>query len=274
MEPFIQEEHLFHLKAWEEAFPGLVAGFTTRQGGSSQSPYDTLNLGLHVGDQPAHVLSNREQLARQLQFPFAGWTCAEQVHGTLVMPVTADKRGAGREQLEDALPAADGLYTAEQDTLLTSFYADCVPLFFLDPANRVIGLAHAGWKGTVGRISEKMVKALQQQYSSKPEELLVAIGPSIGGCCYEVDDRVIQHVRDASRNWQESVEPMPNDKYLLDLKTLNEHILLESGVLSKHISKSGWCTSCRTDLFFSHRREGGKTGRMASFIGWRAEGDR
>ncbi|GED30636.1 peptidoglycan editing factor PgeF [Brevibacillus centrosporus] len=272
-EPFVMagEKPLLHLQEWEKRFPGLVAGFTIRTGGVSEQPYGSFNMGLHVGDESAHVVANRQMLAEQLELPFETWTCADQVHGNRVCEVTA--AGAGRESLDNVIQATDGLYTEKTEVLLASFYADCVPLFFLDPASGAIGLAHAGWKGTVGRIAEEMVKALEKQYQTKREDLLVAIGPSIGGCCYEVDERIMERVRESTSQWEGSVSPSENGRYMLDLRKLNTEILLEAGVSSTNIAATDWCTSCRTDLFFSHRKEApvaGTTGRMASFIGWKS----
>ncbi|TGV09491.1 peptidoglycan editing factor PgeF, partial [Mesorhizobium sp. M00.F.Ca.ET.186.01.1.1] len=157
--------------------------------------------------------------------------------------------------------------------LLTSFYADCVPLFFLDPATGAIGLAHAGWKGTVGRIAEEMVKSLQAHCGAQPADIRVAIGPSIGGCCYEVDERIMTQVRTSAQNWETAVTASAAaEKYMLDLRQLNTEILLEAGIAKQHLLVTDWCTSCRTDLFFSHRKEAGAagtTGRMASYIGWK-----
>jgi YfiH family protein len=268
-EPFVIKDERLHITEWEEQFPGLVAGFTLRTGGTSEPPYGSNNMGLHVGDHPENVVRNRKQLAERLGMPFESWTCADQVHGNRVCQVTAG--GSGRESLADVIPATDGLYTNQPGILLASFYADCVPLYFLDPARKAIGLAHAGWKGTVARIAEEMVNAFYQKYGTKPDDLLVAIGPSIGGCCYEVDERIIQRVRESANNWQSAVTSAGNGKYMLDLRRLNAEILTETGVWPERISCTDWCTSCRTDLFFSHRKEAGKTGRMASFIGWRGD---
>lgn len=273
-EPFLQQtdRQELHLQEWEEANPGLVAGFTIRSGGVSIEPFGTMNMGLHVGDEPSAVVTNRRRLAESLGMSFDAWTCADQVHGNRVCEVTAG--GAGRESLEDVIPATDGLFTRRAGILLTSFYADCVPLYFLDPDNRAIGLAHAGWKGTVSRIAEEMVVSLGQKYGTRPERLLVAIGPSICGRCYEVDERVTSQVRTSAIHWSSAVVPLETGRYLLDLPRLNQEILKECGVSPEHIRQTGWCTSCRSDLFFSHRKEAGRTGttgRMASFIGWREE---
>ncbi len=271
-EPFVmaEEKPFLHLQEWEERFPGLVAGFTIRTGGVSELPYGSFNMGLHVGDDAAHVVTNRKALAEHLQLPFEAWTCADQVHGNQVCRVVAS--GAGRESLENVIQGTDGLYTEKAEVLLASFYADCVPLFFLDPASGAIGLAHAGWKGTVGRIAEEMVKAFETEYHANRDKLLVAIGPSIGGCCYEVDERIMERVRESAKHWEGSVSPSQNGRYMLDLRKLNTEILLEAGISKGNIATTDWCTSCRTDLFFSHRKEAGAsgtTGRMASFIGWK-----
>lgn len=274
-EPFIRDEEkpLMHLLDWEEQFPGLVAGFTIRTGGASGQPYDSFNLGLHVGDEPEQVVANRRQLAAALHMPFDAWTCADQVHGSQVCQVMAG--GAGKESLQDVIAATDGLYTTEPNILLTSFYADCVPLYFLAPDTGAIGLAHAGWKGTVQRIAEEMVQAITERTKTRPEQLLVALGPSIGGCCYEVDERIMEQVRTSVKEWESAVTPAQKDgNYMLDLRKLNRLVLLEAGIEESHILMTDWCTSCRTDLFFSHRKEAkekGSTGRMASYIGWRQE---
>jgi YfiH family protein len=160
-------------------------------------------------------------------------------------------------------------------------YADCVPLYFFDPVRHAVGLAHAGWKGTVGGIARMAVRRMTESFGSKPEELLAAIGPSIGVCCYEVDEAVAAKVRPVL----EEIGPEPEQqervlqsgrsagKYMLDLQTFNRLLLLEAGILSAHIELSHLCTSCNTDRFFSHRAEGGRTGRMVAWIALRPAGE-
>ncbi|MGD8190043.1 peptidoglycan editing factor PgeF [Brevibacillus ginsengisoli] len=275
MEPFVHTDttDALHLREWEELCPDLVVGFSLRTSGFSEAPYASCNLGLHVGDDPAKVIENRRSLANRLGFEFDAWSCADQVHGNQISQITKELRGRGRENHLEAIEGTDGIFTNETDILLTSFYADCVPLLFLDPDKRVIGLAHAGWKGTVGLIAEEMIKAFQHQFQTKPEHIRVAIGPSIGGCCYEVDENVMQHVRQMIPNWQSCVTASKGDRFMLDLRACNTRVLERLGVLTEHITRTSWCTNCRTDLFFSHRKEAGKTGRMASFIGWRKKGE-
>lgn len=275
LEPFILDEQssLLRIKDWEDEVPGLVAGFTTRMGGISQSPYQSLNCGLHVNDDSQHVIQNREHLCRLLKFPFESWTCANQVHGNHVAIIDKQMIGSGRYSQAEAIPDTDGLLTAAEQILLTSFYADCVPLLFLVPEKRMIGIAHAGWKGTALNISQKIVESLNNHFNVKPDRIKAAIGPSIGGCCYEVDDRVISslspHFPDQLKD--PFVSQKENGRYTVDLKQVNRLLLIKAGVPAEQILTSKLCTGCRTDLFFSHRMEGGKTGRMAAFLGLRSE---
>ncbi|WP_232698399.1 peptidoglycan editing factor PgeF [Brevibacillus daliensis] len=272
MEPFLlnEETNTLQLEKWEAAYPGLVAGFTTRWGGTSQDSFDSCNMGLHVGDVDEHVIQNRRRIADIQGFPFESWTCADQVHGNAVAKVTAGHKGAGRNDLKSVIKESDGLYTNEKGIFLTSFYADCVPLLFVDPHSKAVGVAHAGWKGSVSNIGKSMITALTGEYGTNPGQLLVAIGPSIGVCCYEVDERVMAEVRKATDDWEQVATPSEqSDRYMLDLRLLNERLLIDAGVDPAHISMTSYCTSCRNDIFFSHRSENGKTGRMASFIGWR-----
>jgi hypothetical protein len=280
MEPFVWTEEagkapVFRLAAWERRMPGLSVGFTSRIGGVSQGCFETLNCGLHVADNPDHVVENRRRIAEAAGFDFAAWTIAEQVHGDRVAVVGEAERGRGRLGAGDALPGCDAMVTDAEGVVLTACFADCVPLFFLDVEKRVIGIAHAGWKGTTMRIAERTVETMRRRYGSRPESILAAIGPSIGGCCYEVDERVLEHVRRLD-GWESAIRPAagdaPEGRRRLDLKELNRKIMIKAGVLPQHIESSEWCTSCRTDLFFSHRKEKGTTGRMAGWIGMRKLG--
>ncbi len=279
MEPFKQsersnEQHLLFLQRWIEQFPGLTAGFTSRQGGASGPPYTSFNLGLHVGDQSEAVLVNRRRLASSLDWPFESWVSAEQIHSNKVAIVTAEHRGLGSDELETAIAGADALVTKEHDILLTSFYADCVPLLFYDPVQKVIALAHAGWKGTVSEIAKWTIRAMEQTFSSEPQHIRAAIGPAIGACCYEVDQPVIERI---IALWEEN--GLPQDEFssvvqksnvgnaYINLKDINRQLMIKAGILPTHIELSNWCTGCHRELFFSHRKENGQTGRMASWIG-------
>ncbi|MGO4110133.1 peptidoglycan editing factor PgeF [Paenibacillus sp. YAF4_2] len=268
---------LFLLSEWNEQNEYLTAGFTSRNGGVSEEPWASLNVGLHVGDQDADVVRNRQLIAEAINWPFEAWTCGEQVHGSNVFAVTEAERGMGRLSRSSAIADTDALITNVPGVLLASFYADCVPLYFYDPVHQAVALAHAGWKGTVQQIAVRTIEAMEKQYGTKLEQLRCAIGPSIDDCCYEVDGFVIdklqslvQELANAANSAPESMLTLvENGKAMVNLKQINRHIMLKAGILPIHIELSEWCTGCSTDQFFSHRKEGGKTGRMASWIGIR-----
>lgn len=277
-EQFIAEPRLLHLEPWGRQFSQMTAGFTTRQGGVGIAPYASLNCAYHVGDDADDVLHNRKLVAEQLGFSVEAWTCGEQVHGKQVAVITAEDRGRGLQDRQSALQDTDGLVTNVPGVLLTSFYADCVPLYFYDPVQQAVGLAHAGWKGTVAGIAQSMIETMEENYGSRRQDIRCAIGPSIGDCCYEVDENVMQHVRvwldDPTGNdeYMKSAsnriyQPANNGKTMLNLKECNRHIMMKAGILPDHIECTSWCTSCHTELFFSYRKENGTTGRMASWIG-------
>ncbi|MDT9724356.1 peptidoglycan editing factor PgeF [Xylanibacillus composti] len=289
MEPFIRMENgqaaaMLTIESWRRQFPEIRAGFTTRIGGVSEAPYDSLNGGLHVGDDAGHVRTNRRIIASLAGFAFEDWTCAEQVHGSNVYLVRAGDRGKGRNDRSDAIPDADALVTNVPGVMLASFYADCVPLYFVHPASRTVALAHAGWKGTALRIAEETIRVLQDQFDCAPESLYAAIGPSIGGCCYEIDGEVASRlaaalageaaVADSKMEWENpgvGLKAGNDGRYVADLKEINRQIMIKAGIQPTSIEISRYCTSCRTDLFYSHRKEKGKTGRMVSWIGLKEE---
>lgn len=270
MEPFtFTNQSYFSINYWMEQFPGLVAGITTKKGGSSTGVYESLNMGFHVEDTVDAVCANRNKLANLIQFPLKSWVGAEQTHDTVIRKITKSDRGNGADSYDNAYKGTDGFYTDEEGILLTLCYADCVPLFFISPEHRMIGAAHAGWKGTVNEIARKMVEKWGEEGIS-PNQIFVTIGPSICEKCYIVNDYVIKFVE----NTLEDVEKKPYNlikegQYSLDLRETNRMILLKAGVLEENILISHLCSSCDQTEFFSHRRDKGKTGRMLSFIGWK-----
>mgnify|MGYP001075626650 CR=1 FL=1 len=271
-ESFIQStESTFKIQPWEDSFKHLVAGFTTKNGGVSQGCFSSLNLGLHVNDTVDNVIENREILASKINYSITKWVCSEQIHGNNVVKVSKNDRGKGVTDYESSISITDGFYTNEEDVLLTSCYADCVPIYFIEPTKRYIGLAHAGWKGTVQNIGGRLIEKWVTEENLQLENIHVAIGPSIGECCYEVDDCVMNKVKEAFHNKipNKIVENLPNGKYSLNLKEANKQLLILAGVNEQNIIVSTYCTSCNPESFFSHRRDEGKTGRMMSYIGWR-----
>ncbi len=265
-EPNVSHTSILHIQRWKSICPSLCVGFSTRNGGRSGPPYQQLNISLRIGDDEEHVLHNRKKLCDDIGFDFAAWTCAEQVHGTHVTHIASHDRGAGQLNTHTEIQQSDALVTNQSDILLVSFYADCVPLYFWDHVHQVIGLAHAGWKGTYGKIAAQVLREMKLVYGTSPADVYCAIGPSIGSCCYEVSEDIIDQFALRFGHIENFVS-REHEKPRLNLKQLNKDILLESGVIDHHILASGYCTHCRDDLFFSHRRDHGSTGRMVSWIG-------
>jgi YfiH family protein len=265
-----QHDEFLVLKDWHTFVPELIVGFTTKNGGFSDGPFASLNLGLHVKDDLQRVYLNRKKVAEQLAIPLERWVCADQVHGKRIEKVTTHDGGKGVFSYETAVAQADGLYTNEENLLLALCFADCVPIYFFAPKQNFIGVAHAGWKGTVQNIAGEMVRIWNEKEGIPLLDIYVAIGPSIGRCCYIVDDRVIEFVQKALENPLVSLYNETSEgQYALDLKALNKQLLQQAGVPEQNILVSGYCTSCEQRLFFSHRRDRGKTGRMMAFIGRR-----
>ncbi|WML49334.1 peptidoglycan editing factor PgeF [Neobacillus sp. PS3-34] len=272
MEPFILKNDSFLLiDSWMDKYPGLIAGMTTKNGGYSKNEFESFNMGFHVNDNPEAVCANRKHLAELLAFPLESWAGAEQTHDVTVQKVTSGDRGKGASSYGTSFKATDAFYTDEKGILLTLCFADCVPLFFIAPHRNMIGTAHAGWKGTVNEISRHMIEAWKNE-GIQPEQIFAVIGPSICGKCYIVDERVITFVQ----NTLEDVEKKPYNtikagQYALDLQELNKLLMIKAGIPEANISVTKYCSSCHQDLFFSHRRDHGKTGRMTSFVGWKEE---
>ncbi len=242
-------------------------GMSTRIGGVSNPPFAELNLGLRSGDEIDNVIINRQRFCEAIQVDFSRVITAQQVHGNDVAIVTAREAGRGAKNYFEALPATDALVTNEKSLPLMLFFADCVPVVIVDPVRQAIGMCHAGWKGTVAKIAQKTVGTMQTCYGTEPADCLIGIGPSIGPCCYEVDEVVITELKKGWENWQDLVKPaFPKNKWFLDLWKTNRKQLEAIGVRSENIVISGLCTSCNTHLFFSHRAEHGVTGRQAAII--------
>ncbi len=275
MEPFIlKETSHFIIKDWTDRFDGLVAGFTTKNGGQSKNSFSTLNTGFHVGDQEKDVCLNREILSKSTGIPLNHWVGAEQTHDVHVKKVYVHDRGFGSNSYANAFRDTDAFFTYDKNLLLTLCFADCVPLYFIAPKYEAIAIAHAGWKGTVGGIAKSVITVFEDE-NIPVSEIFAVIGPSICEKCYIVDDKVISFVE----NLVEDVEKKPynrikDNQYHLNLKELNKLILLKAGINESNIQVTDLCTSCDSNYFFSHRRDKGKTGRMMSFIGWKEEQSR
>ncbi len=241
---------------------GLVrAVFTTRQGGLSRAPYGSFNLIHGVGDAPAAVDGNRRRLAEAMGAPLESLVEAEQVHGTCVAIV--DARAAGT-----VVPGVDALATRSPEIWLAVFAADCVPILVLDPQGPAIAAIHAGWRGVAGSIVPETLRRMREAFGSRPDRCVLALGPAIGGCCYEVDAPVARAMEGAAW-WPECAQPTGPGRWHLDLREAIRRQLTAGGVRAAAIEISPLCTKCRPDLFFSYRRER-VTGRMAGCIRLRA----
>ncbi len=248
--------------------PDIVQGFTTRRGGVSSAPYDTLNLAAYVGDAQEAVTTNRERLCADLGFTMGQLATAEQVHGDRVGQVTevGESRAAGM----------DALITDVPDVLLLMLYADCAPVYLFDPARRAIGLIHAGWRGAAAGIIPKTMMAMRESYDVSPTRCLAAVGPCIAGDSYEVRADVADRFRDfaGGLNSGASTAVLPKDEmsgtYLLNLRQIIFVQLLSAGVPAGSIAVCDENTYTNRRDFFSYRRDGKNTGRMAAFLGMTA----
>jgi polyphenol oxidase len=271
-EPFKKrDEEYFYIQEWSKINPKLVAGFTTKQGGFSKIFNGSLNCGFHVGDQIEDVHKNRQHLSYKLSMSIDSWVGAEQTHGVNIAKITSNERGRGAEDYSSSVPDTDGFYTDTPNTLLTLCFADCVPLYFYSSKNNMVGIAHAGWKGTVNGIASEMIGKWVSEGMNK-KDILVAIGPSICGNCYIVDDRVI----DSVKRWLKFTDDKPyqeitSGQYQLNLRKLNKIILENAGISFENIFITDLCTSCNIHDFYSHRRDQGITGRMLGFIGLKGD---
>jgi YfiH family protein len=229
--------------------------FTTRLGGVSGAPYNSLNLGGTTRDDAASVQENRRRAERTF-----GHALEERIrleHGKRVHVV---EDGAAPQKLA----VADGLITRLRGVPLLIYYADCVPVLLLDPETPALGVVHAGWRGTVAGAAEEAVLAMREAFGTRPQSLLAGLGSSIGPCCMQVGDDVTSAIRAAYPSWQESViHPHNMGKSTIDLWELNCLQLTRAGVPRENVAVSALCTACRKDLFFSYRRDQGDTGRLA-----------
>lgn len=248
------------------SIPSVRHAFSTRLGGVSLGEYASMNLSFHRGDPEETVLENYHRFCNAAGFAFDSLVASAQDHHTEIRRVTKQECGIGVWRPRDR-ESVDGLLTDEPGVTLVTYYADCVPLYFLDPVHQAIGLAHAGWRGTVAGMGMKMVDAMEREFGSHPGELLAAIGPSIGPCCYEVDQSVADAFF-AQPDWQPErlLQDCGKGKYMLNLWEANRRALLCAGLLPEHISVAELCTQCHADWLYSHRASGGKRGGLAAFF--------
>jgi YfiH family protein len=240
-------------------------GISSRLGGTSKQPFSSLNLGMHVEDNIKDVITNRQLFCEAIGMRSDHIVTAQQLHTDTVAVVTTESIGKGAQNYSEAIGATDALITNVSNIPLMLFFADCVPVLIVDPVQKAVGVVHAGWKGTVAKIAQKTILAMQANFSTTPRDCLVAIAPSIGPCCYIVDEFVVNKLKKQFDNWEELVRPT-GDKWYFDLWKANCMQLEQIGVKSSNIVVSGVCTACNHELFFSYRKENGCTGRMGAAI--------
>jgi len=243
--------------------------FSTRLGGVSKPPLDSMNLGFGRGDIRENVIQNYLSLGNAAGFDAKSLVAFTQVHKNDVCVATAADAG------EAFLPAKrefDAVITNTPSLPIGTYHADCVPVFLLDPVNRAVGIAHAGWRGTAMRTPAYAVAAMAENFGSNPRDILAAIGPAIGKCCFETDGEVPAAMTEtfgsAARN---HITDDANGKFHVDLPMLNVLSLLDSGIKDENITLSNECTRCKNDLYWSHRATGGVRGAMAAIITLREE---
>src|SRR3990167_8312518 len=239
---------------------------STRVGGFSNPPYDALNLGFHVGDSLEIALKNRERLAVAIGIPLDNFTTARQVHDSNVAVITEELKGRGAFNFDTAISATDAMVTATPNICLMVLQADCVPLLFFDLKKKVIGVAHAGWKGTVLMVAQNMVKVLKEKFHCSADDILVGIGPSIGPCCYEIGPEVIIQIAKAFNNKRECIIETSDGKSYFNLWEANKMQLVQSGIPEKNIEIAKICTHCDHTVFFSYRYQQRETGRFGAGI--------
>lgn len=257
--PYLTYNSLLEIKFINHAF-------STRLGGMSEGEFTSMNMAFNRGDNPESVTENYKRICKSAGFDFNSLTASAQDHNTFVRAVTSENKGVGIYKPRD-LQSVDALITNEKGVTLVTYYADCTPLFFVDTKQKAIGLAHAGWRGTVGRIGEKVVNKMTELYGTNPSDIVAAIGPAISVCCYEVDKLCADNFYaladlDSSR----FVFPKENGKYMIDLLETNRQILVAAGVKNENITISDICTNCNSELLWSHRATKGKRGTMSAFM--------
>lgn len=241
--------------------------FSTRKGGVSKGIYASMNLSYARGDDKEAVDENFRRIAEIFETTPDRMVCSKQTHTTNVRLVTEEDCGKGVLHPVD-YDDVDGLITNVPGILLCTSYADCVPLYFVDVKNKAIGLGHSGWRGTVCRMGEAMLKNMHDAFGTKPEDVIAAIGPSICKDCYEVGEEVAEAFKKSfPKEWNcllsEGKEP---GKYQLDLWEANKRVLLGAGVLREHLAVTDLCTCCNSEYLFSHRASKGKRGNLGAFM--------
>lgn len=263
-----EKNHVPYIQFKNLSATGIVKhGFSTRKGGVSTGIFSSMNLNFKRGDDPDAVMENYRRMAAALNMRVEDMVLSDQTHTTNARVITEEDRGKGILKPQD-YSDVDGMITNVPGIVLVTSYADCVPLYFVDPVRKAIGLSHSGWKGTVGHIGQKTVWKMHEVYGSEPKDIVAAIGPSICQSCYEVSDDVAEAFR-ANFTADEAADILldkGNGKYQLDLWKANWYVLTDAGILPEHLSVTDLCTACHPDLLWSHRKTNGQRGGLSAFL--------
>jgi len=248
----------------------LRHGFSTRLGGVSSDIFTSMNLGYESSpylDDPAKVEENYRRISKSIGINPHTIVISKQVHKTNIRLVDEKDCGKGLYKLRD-YDEIDGLITNTPGVTLVTKYADCVPLFFVDPIKKAIGLTHSGWRGTVNKIGKITVQEMKAKFGSNSKDIIAVIGPSICMDCYEIGEEVATEFVNAFSISGDNaiIRQTENGKYQCNLWAANHAVLSEAGLDSDNIHISGVCTSCHSDLLFSHRKTNGKRGSLAAFL--------
>lgn len=257
-----QEDTLVWLSS--TCLEGVRHGFSTRLGGVSPAPWNSLNLRPGMGDGEAALRENYRRFCGCTGVEADRLVLSKQVHETTVRPCTAEDAGKGLDRPRDY--SADALITNEKNLPLVVFSADCGTILLHDPAAGCIGAVHAGWRGCAGGIAEKTVRELVRLYGGSPERITAALGPCIGPCCFETDGDVPEAMTAALGAEAEPFLERRGEKWHVDLAGLNRQWLLRAGLREDRIDLCGLCTMCRPDLFWSHRKLGDARGVQCAVI--------
>lgn len=240
--------------------------FTTRMGGVSEDIFSTMNLSFTRGDKEEAVLENYRRLGEAMGVSPQDFVCTDQTHTTNVLRVGKKDCGNGVTKPRPYTDV-DGLVTNEPGVVLSTFFADCVPLYFVDPVHRAIGMSHSGWRGTVGRMGARTLEKMQEEFGTQAKDVFAAVGPSICQECYEVSRDVAEEFQKEFKGHEsEILIDKGKDKFLLDLWKCNEIVMLEAGILKGHLAVTNICTCCNPTLLFSHRASKGRRGNLGAFI--------
>ena len=236
-------------------------GFSTRLGGVSTGHCATMNISTTRGDDPEAIIENKKRIAAAIGVEVDSMTFTHQTHTTNVAVVREEDRGS-------RFMETDGMITNVPGICLVTFYADCVPLYFVDPVKKAIGMIHSGWRGTVGKMGKVTVEKMVEAYGSNPADIIAAIGPSICQECYEVSEDVIEEFQKnfSEHRWKDIFYRKENGKYQLNLWKANEAVFLEAGIKKEHIAVTNVCTHCNPEILFSHRTSGFDRGNLSAFL--------